>query len=250
MASAPQIDGERLRLLNNGAIETANLTECLAVDFATLMRATLPEIGTKAINMLKQESQTGILKRMTVTGQLIYEHVGPATLPHLLNCPSDTVRGWGCFLIGSIETMSIEDRLDAIAPLADDHHFGVREWAWMAVRRHIAADLQPSIDYLAEWADNPSERIRRFSSESIRPRGVWCTHIAALKQEPNLALPILEPLHADPAHYVQDSVGNWLNDAAKDQPNWVRSLCQRWLEEAPDNQSTTRIVRRALRSLK
>ena len=244
------IDERRLAALNSGAIEAATLTECLAVDFAELMRVTLPEIGEDAISILRQESQTGILKRMGITAQLILDRMGDTTLSRLINHQSDTVRGWACFMIGAIDNTAIADRLDAIHHFADDHHFGVREWSWMAVRPHIAAELEASIHHLVRWTGAPSERVRRFASESVRPRGVWCTHIGTLKKSPEVALPILEPLRADPAPYVQDSLGNWLNDAGKDQPDWVRELCRRWLEEMPNDPNTTRIVARALRSLK
>ncbi len=243
------IDKGRLAALNNGIIEAATLTECLAVDFAALMRVTLPEIGENAISFLEQESKTGILKRMTMTGRLIIDQMGEAAFSRLIEHQSDTVRGWACFMIGAIDRTAIADRLNAIRPFADDHHFGVREWSWMAVRPHIAADLEVSIRHLANWTSAPSARVRRFASESIRPRGVWCTHIGALKKQPEIAFPILEPLRADPAPYVQDSVGNWLNDAGKDQPDWVREVCQRWLEEMPADPNTKRIVGRALRSL-
>ena len=243
------IDKGRLAALNNGIIEAATLTECLAVDFAALMRVTLPEIGENAISFLEQESKTGILKRMTMTGRLIIDQMGEAAFSRLIKHQSDTVRGWACFMIGAIDRTAIADRLNAIRPFADDHHFGVREWSWMAVRPHIAADLEVSIRHLANWTSAPSARVRRFASESIRPRGVWCAHIGALKKQPEIAFPILEPLRADPAPYVQDSVGNWLNDAGKDQPDWVREVCQRWLEEMPADPNTKRIVGRALRSL-
>ena len=55
--------------------------------------------------------------------------------------------------------------------------------------------------------------------------------------------------HCSPNPYVQDSVANWLNDAAKDQPYWVRELCAQWLQEQA-NDATRRICQRAMRNLK
>lgn len=81
----------------------------------------------------------------------------------------------------------------------------------MAVRTDTAAHLTESLSVLSAWAKHENENIRRFTSESTRLRGVCCAPIEALKQHPELALEILEPLKSDPAKYVQDSVGNWLN---------------------------------------
>ena len=251
-ASKPRgsaIDAARLAELNAGRIEAAILAECLAVDFGVLMAAVFPELSEDIVNRMQAVKDEGILKRMGLAGQLLWQAWGADGLARLQDHPSDTVRGWGCFLVGARDDLDVAARLALIRPLADDPHFGVREWAWMAVRPYLVAELDASIALLAGWTGDASERVRRFASEALRPRGVWAGHIAALKRQPEKGLPILEPLRADPAVYVQDSVANWLNDAAKDQPDWVREVCGRWQVERPEDGNTQRIVRRALRSL-
>ena len=109
-----------------------------------------------------------------------------------------------------------------------DSHFGVREIIWMALRPEMSEHLDFSIAFLSHWAESEDENIRRFSTEALRPRGVWCAHIEALKEKPEVYLPILDKLKSDKAKYVQDSVGNWLNDASKTRPDFVTALCERW----------------------
>lgn len=241
------IGAARLAQLNAGAPATT-LTECLAVDFAALMQAVAPQVGADAIAQMRAQAATGISKRMAVAARILNDHLGRDADAALNAHGSDTVRGWACFLVGEQPDLPLQARLDRIRPLADDAHFGVREWAWLAVRPRLADDLEASVQALRPWTRDPSERVRRFASESLRPRGVWCAHIAALKSDPAIALPLLDPLRADPAVYVQDSVANWLNDASKDQPAWVRAVCARWLADGPCA-ATERICKRALRSI-
>ena len=242
------MDPARRALLDTGAAEAATLTECLAVDFAALMRAALPDIGEDALAAMQQAAGAGISRRMALAAQLIHQRFGRDIVDALGKHRSDTLRGWACFVIGLGTDRALSDRLAAIRPYADDHHFGVREWAWMALRPHIAADPDAAITLLAAWTADPSERLRRFASEATRPRGVWCAHLRVLRAQPERALPILEPLRADTSRYVQDSVGNWLNDASKDQPDWVRGLCARWASESATPE-TERICKRALRTV-
>ena len=241
------IKPERLAQLNAGAPATT-LTECLAVDFAVLMQAVAPEAEEEAIAQMRAHAATGISKRMAVAAQVLSEALGADCESRLATHASDTVRGWACFVIGGLPDLAPRARLARIRPLADDAHFGVREWAWLALRPALSADLDASMKALLPWTRAASPRVRRYASECLRPRGVWCTHIAALKADPSIALPLLEPLRADPEIYVQDSVANWLNDASKDHPDWVREVCARWLAGTPDP-ATIRICQRALRSI-
>ncbi|WP_421593236.1 DNA alkylation repair protein [Shinella sp. M27] len=242
------ITAERLARLNAGA-EATTLTECLAVDFAELIGNILPEIGCDALSEIRVNASTGILRRMSLAADVIVDRLGAGAFERVARHPSDTARGWACFMIGNAAEMDLCARLDTIRPFAADPHFGVREWSWMAVRPHLTAELDRTIALLAEWTADPSDRIRRFASEAIRPRGVWCAHITVLKKQPELALAVIEPLRADPSTYVQDSVANWLNDASKDHPGWVEALCARWSSKNP-TLATTRICRRGLRSIK
>jgi len=238
-----------LQDLSQGIIPSATLTEGLALDQSQLLRTVFPELSKQAMNAVEAACQLGILKRMQGISALLLNEFGAEGINRCREHGSDTVRGWACFMTGAQTGLNLQTRLAHIQPLADDEHFGVREWAWMAVRPHLAQDLRTAIDYLTAWTSSPSERVRRFASEAIRPRGVWCSHITELKQRPELALPILLPLHADPSVYVQDSVANWLNDAAKDQPVWVSELCGQWLQDKPTD-ATRRICQRALRNLR
>lgn len=242
-------DDKRRGALNGGQEQSRTLAEALAVDHLALMHHVVPNMPAELSEAVARALPLGILKRMQAIGAALHDHLPAEAWRELARHPSDTVRGWACFAFAAESTSDDAERLlGRIRPAADDPHFAVREWAWMAARPLLAADVERSIGLLADWTDAPSERIRRFASEALRPRGVWARHIAELKQDPNPGLPLLEPLRADNARYVQDSVANWINDASKTNPDWVRELCSRWGRESP-TPATDRIIKRALRSL-
>jgi 3-methyladenine DNA glycosylase AlkC len=235
--------------LNSGRLETRTLVEGLAIDFAELLGAAVPDVPADYLQMVRDAAGLGITRRMELVGGILLRHLGRERLHEVSEHPADTVRGWACYLIGQLPKVKLKDRLALIRPLADDPHFGVREWAWLAVRPDLAANVPHAVKVLVPWTSEASSYLRRFAVEVMRPRGVWTNHIEVFKQNPDLGLPLLDPLKADPEKYVQDSVSNWLNDAAKSQSVWVTTLCQRWRRES-DSEHTIRITQRAVRSLK
>lgn len=243
------VPADVLAALNAGTLETATLAEGLAVDFAALFAAAFPDLPADAVAAVRAAAGRGVTRRMEAAGAVLLRHLGVDGLARSAGHPSDTVRGWACSVVGLAPGLTLKRRLDLVRPLADDRHFGVREWAWMAVRPHLAEDVGAAVRALRPWASDTSANVRRFAVEATRPRGVWAAHIEPLKTNPELGLPLLEPVRADPARYVQDSAANWLNDAAKSQPAWVKALCDRWQTESP-TPATERICSRACRSIR
>ncbi|RRD04416.1 DNA alkylation repair protein [Arachnia propionica] len=238
------IDPARLEALNSGRSASRTLAEALAVDQPALLRTVVPDPTPELLAAAADAGRLGILRRMWAMGELLTRIDDTPLTRH----PSDTVRGWVCFAIAHRHEDDPEAMLSQLQPFADDEHFAVREWAWMAARPSLVRDLDAGIALLVPWTAHASERIRRFASEALRPRGVWARHVEELKQEPHRGEPLLEPLRSDPSRYVQDSVANWINDAARTRPDWAVELCRRWQEESP-TPATSRITKRALRSV-
>lgn len=254
-----EIPKEVLQLLQQGKVESVNLTEWLAINHIELLKNVLPSIGLKnslesiVAELEKQNVETG-MKVIRITGTLLDEIIlkenegnKEDVLLKLSNHILDSVRCWAAFM-NKKSNNTLKDTLTYIRPFAADHHFGVREIAWMSIREDLSQNIEKSVELLVEWAKSEDENIRRFSVESIRPRGVWSKHIEILKQEPEKALPILNLLKSDPSKYVQDSVGNWLNDTSKTKPDWVMNLCEEW-EKDTDIKSTSRIIKKAKRTI-
>jgi 3-methyladenine DNA glycosylase AlkC len=254
VAAAPPRKGARTRAdvpdsirkqLNAGTLEVVTLVELLVVDFAKLMRAVVPDLPAKQLKRLDPE--LGVTQRMATAGELLLEHARETAFDTFRKHRSDTVRGWTAYTLGRTPGLPLEERLQRIRPLADDPNSGVREWAWIAIRPHIAAEIERAIPLLRPWIAERTN-IRRYAVEITRPRGVWCEHIPRLKETPELGLPLLNPLLEETEKYVQDSVANWLNDAAKTRAEWVREVCAEWSSRS-ETKATERIVKRALRSL-
>jgi len=251
------IPPEVLEALSDGRLETVNLNEFLALDMPRLARRVAADIGLdpaheRLADTLAMLDAFKPMQRHTHIARALYdlaaEHPERDAVAHrLASHPSDAARGWATHWV-RISGLALPQQLAAVLRFAADPHFGVREFAWMAVRDAAIAAIDEAIARLVPWTADVDENIRRFATELTRPRGVWCAPIPALQREPWRALPLLEPLRADGSRYVQNSVANWLNDAGKSQGAWVRELGARWLRES-DTAATRYVVRRALRSL-
>ncbi|EKT4481910.1 hypothetical protein QEM02_002001 [Pseudomonas putida] len=249
---------ERKNLIDHGQLPTRNLAECLAVNQTTLVGSLASLLPDTLIEQLlacaEAAASLGLSKKIAAIGLELGQWLELASSPirqHVLEqCSShvsDTVRSWAAFAqVHLSRTQALEPALLAQLRFARDEHFGVREWAWIALRPRLAQELGTALTLLGQHAGDADPLVRRFCIEVLRPRGVWCEHITALKQTPEAAEPMLVPRLAEADKYAQDSVANWLNDASKTRPDWVIQL---FVQHPPSCKASRRIHLRATRSL-
>ncbi|MFN6164229.1 MAG: DNA alkylation repair protein [Planctomycetota bacterium] len=249
-----EVPNDVLIALREGWIESKNLVEWLVVDrihllhrLAESLQWCLDAEDRKAIAAIQSLSA---LKQSQEIGRWLVQHsaVGDASYQKMVTHTSDVVREWSAFLVGAAPGLTFAKRLAWLKTHADDSNAGTREIAWLALRPLVIEDPVDSVRRLVPWTGSRNERLRRFASEITRPCGVWCSHIPLLKAEPEIGMPILDPLASDESRYVGNSVANWLNDASKSQPDWVRRVTRQWQSRSPTPE-TERIVRRALRTI-
>ncbi|MBX2891159.1 MAG: DNA alkylation repair protein [Saprospiraceae bacterium] len=147
------------------------------------------------------------------------------------------------FLPDFVETHGVAEPDHSIPALATLTRWSSAEFAVRPFLLHYPARMHAQ---MLEWSRHESAMVRRLSSEGIRPRLPWGMGVPALKRDPAPILPILENLKDDPAETVRRSVANNLNDIAKDHPDLVLSIAERWLGHSPE---TDWVVRHACRGL-
>jgi 3-methyladenine DNA glycosylase AlkC len=116
-----------------------------------------------------------------------------------------------------------------------------------AVRPLLRDNAELVLSRFKEWAHDPDEHVRRWTSEGSRPRLPWGGNFTALIQNPTLTREILETLRDDPAEYVRRSVANHLNDLTREHAEYVLDVAEEWMyAPGPHTEAT---LRHALRNL-
>lgn len=119
--------------------------------------------------------------------------------------------------------------------------------AEFSIRAYLERYPTETLARLRVWATDENVHVRRLVSEGSRPRLPWASRIRSFQRDPAPVLELLELLKDDPEEYVRRSVANNLNDIAKDHPELVVEVAERWLHDADRNRR--RLVRHGLRTL-
>lgn len=117
--------------------------------------------------------------------------------------------------------------------------------AEFSIRPFLIHMPERTLSQLLSWTKDADPHVRRLCSEGTRPKLPWAIRLPAFIQDPSPVLPILEALKNDESLYVRRSVANHLGDIAKDHPELVFEICERWLENASNDVKW--LIRHALR---
>ncbi len=115
------------------------------------------------------------------------------------------------------------------------------------IRFLILEDSERALSTMSAWTRDSDHHVRRLVSEGTRPRLPWAMQLPAFVTDPAPVIPLLELLKDDESEYVRRSVANNLNDIAKDHPDKVADIAERWLRGASENRR--KLVRHACRTL-
>ncbi len=171
-------------------------------------------------------SDMKLISALRKGAEILIEMRAEVNVYSALSETSDTVRGWQALSIGARPELCLSQKMNLLIPFAEDPHFAVREWAWLAVRDEIVRSPEAALPVLYEYTAFDSAFVRRFACEASRPRSVWGRHIARFKSQPEICERFLEPLWEDDSTYVQKSLGNWINDAAATRPEWAKAYAE------------------------
>ncbi len=116
-----------------------------------------------------------------------------------------------------------------------------------SIRAYLEHHPARTLDRLRTWAGDPNVHVRRLVSEGTRPRLPWAPRLRSFQADPAPVIELLELLKDDPEEYVRRSVANNLNDIAKDHPDLVVEIAERWQEGA--SRERLRLIRHGLRTL-
>lgn len=232
-------------LLEAGVAQSRTHVEQMSMSSCTLLRRVFPELDFDPVAY----EAVPFIARLRLTGSMLRAKFGDEIERPDICWISDTVRGWVAMSIASDKSRPLADVIAKLLPSARDHHFAVREWAWLAARPLVLERPTEALRILAPVVSSPDSLERRFAVEVTRPRSVWGSHIREFKDAPEQAADLLDAVRCDPSGYVRTAVGNWLNDASKSRPDWVIGTTDRWLDECRCP-ATLQIVRRGRRSVR
>ncbi len=224
--------------------------------FAKLSAAIAPTIGEASSRKLVAEIKRagyfdlGLLDQSRlIVAKVVALGNGAKISRALLNSDSDKIRSLGIHVHFEHFKHDLGKELKSLKYTGALPGTWTQETAQWVLKNVIHEhSLEIVLPLVRPWASNKDPAVRRMVAEALRPRGVWCKHLAVLKHNPTPIKTVLERLLDDKSDYVRKAVANNLNDISKDNPDLLCDWIDKWCNGkiSPERQW---IIQRALRTL-
>lgn len=155
------------------------------------------------------------------------------------------IAGWG--IMSMVDYVALYGKEHFETSMALFHALTQRSSSEFGIRHFIIEFPEKTMAVMQEWTQDESVHVRRLASEGSRPRLPWGLRLHDFVQDPTPVIELLEKLKGDSSEYVRRSVANNLNDIAKDHPDLVANIAEKWLKGGDKNR--VRMVKHACRTL-
>ena len=155
------------------------------------------------------------------------------------------ILGWAIMPIAHYVGLHGQDHLDVSMALFKA--LTKRFTSEFGIRFLLLKSPQHTLSILKQWTRDDDKHVRRLVSEGTRPRLPWAMRLPPFINDPAPVLELLELLKDDDEEYVRRSVANNLNDIAKDHPDIVTDIAEKWMRSASPQRQ--KLIRHACRTL-
>jgi len=180
-------------------------------------------------------------------GEIILGSLSPSRDGNIfgVTVDEDGIAGWAIMPIAHYVGLRGHDHFDLSMTLFKE--LTKRFTSEFGIRFFLLESPKKTLSILKEWTNDSDRHVRRLVSEGIRPRLPWAMQLPLFIQDPSPVIALLEILKDDEEEYVRRSVANNLNDIAKDHPEIVADIAEKWMRGASKNRE--KLIRHGCRTL-
>ena len=180
-------------------------------------------------------------------GEIILASLSPSLEGDIfgVTVDNDGIAGWAIMPMAHYVGLRGHDHFDLSMTLFNE--LTKRFSSEFGIRFFLLESPEKTLSTLKKWTNHKDRHVRRLVSEGTRPRLPWAMRLPLFVKDPSPVIDLLEALKDDDEEYVRRSVANNLNDIAKDHPEVVAEISEKWMKGA--SKERQKLIRRACRTL-
>jgi len=183
----------------------------------------------------------------TKAGEILLASLSPALDGDIFGVTIDDngIAGWAIMPMTHYVGLRGHNHFDLSMTLFKE--FTKRFSSEFGIRFFLLDSPEKTLSVLKKWTKDSDKHVRRLVSEGTRPRLPWAMQLPVFIKNPLPVIELLEMLKDDDEEYVRHSVANNLNDIARDHPDVVVEIAEKWMKGV--SREREKLIRHACRTL-